>query len=818
MGHKHEKEFILWFEDIFIEDVPLVGGKNASLGEMYQKLTSKGVAVPNGFAITAYAYRHLLKTSGIEAALKEILADLDTHDLHNLQERGEKVRNIIRTATFPDDLRTAILDSYKKMEALFGPNAAVAVRSSATAEDLPDASFAGQQETYLNIQGTDALIDACRRCFASLFTNRAISYRHDKGFGQLDVYLSIAVQKMVRSDSASAGVIFSIDTESGFKDAVFLTGAWGLGENVVQGAVNPDEFYVFKPTLKAAKRPIVGKRVGSKEIKMIYDNDPNTAEPVKNIDTTATERGSYVLSDDEILQLAKWACIIEEHYGKAMDIEWAKDGNGTTVGTGKLFIVQARPETVHSQAKSNVMETYVLKETGKVLAQGQAVGTKIGQGNVNVLEKVIDINDFKKGQVLVTDMTDPDWEPIMKIAGAIVTNRGGRTCHAAIISRELGIPCVIGTVDGTKRIKPGADVTVSCAEGESGNIYEGLLKFEVERLDLANVPGTRTKIMMNVGIPEKAFTEGQIPNDGVGLAREEFIINSHIGIHPLALYNFEELKAKAKAGDAEIRDIVDTIEAKTTAYPLDKKQFFIDKLAEGVGRIGAGFYPKDVIVRLSDFKSNEYANLIGGKLYEPVESNPMIGWRGASRYYDPKYKKAFELECIALKKARDVMGLSNIKLMVPFCRTPEEGRKVIEVMREFGLVQGENGLEVYVMCEIPSNVISADAFADVFDGFSIGSNDLTQLTLGLDRDSDLVAHIFDERNEAVKTMVRMVIDTAKRRGRKIGICGQAPSDFPEFATFLVECGIDSISLIPDTVVKTRLAIAKKEKELGIGIK
>ncbi len=814
MGNAHDKALILWFDEIGIEDVPLVGGKNASLGEMHQKLTSKGVEVPNGYAITAYAYRYLLKEAGIEEAIRETLKDLDTHDLYNLQERGEKVRSIIRNAEFPHDLRQAIIDAYRKMEEEYGENVDVAVRSSATAEDLPDASFAGQQDTYLNICGPDALIDACKRCFASLFTNRAISYRHDKGFGQFDVYLSIVVQKMARSDSACSGVMFSIDTESGFEDAVFITGAWGLGENVVQGAVNPDEYYVFKPTLKQGKRPIVGKRVGTKEIKMIYDSDPGAEEPVKNVETTPEERGKYVLSDDEILQLARWACIIEDHYGRGMDIEWAKDGDGVNVGTGRLFIVQARPETVHSQVNKNVMETYVLKEKGRVLATGQAVGAKIGQGKANVLEDVSQIHDFKAGEVLVTDMTDPDWEPIMKIAGAIVTNRGGRTCHAAIISRELGIPCVIGTENGTEAIKSGQDVTVSCAEGETGNIYEGLLDFEVETLDLENVPKTRTKIMMNVGIPEKSFIESQIPNDGVGLAREEFIINSHIGIHPLALYNFEELKERA-ANDSEIAEIVELIESKTTAYPDDKRQYFIDKLAEGVGRIGAGFYPKDVIVRLSDFKSNEYANLIGGHLYEPEESNPMIGWRGASRYYDERYKPAFELECKALLKARNDMGLTNIKLMVPFCRTPDEGRKVIEVMREFGLVQGENDLEVYVMCEIPSNVISAEAFADVFDGFSIGSNDLTQLTLGLDRDSDLVAHIYDERNEAVKTMIRMVIETAKRRGRKIGICGQAPSDFPDFATFLVELGIDSMSLVSDTAVKTRLAVAEKEKELGI---
>ncbi len=808
---KHDNALILWFEEIGIEDVPMVGGKNASLGEMYQKLTSKGVAVPHGFAITAYAYQHLLKDAGIEEAIKDALAGLDTHDLRNLQSRGEKVRNIIRNAEFPDDLHQAIIESYKKMEAKYGEGVDVAVRSSATAEDLPDASFAGQQETYLNIRGYEALIDACKRCFASLFTNRAISYRHDKGFGQFDVYLSIVVQKMVRSDSSSSGVLFSIDTESGFQDAVFLTGAWGLGENVVQGAVNPDEYYVFKPTLKEGKRPIVGKRVGSKEIKMVYNDDPNADEPVKNIETTPEERNNYVINDDEILKLAEWACIIEDHYGKAMDIEWAKDGDGVNVGSGDLFIVQARPETVHSQISAGTMETYKLKEKGRVLVEGLAVGTKIGQGKANVIEDVEGIHGFKKGQVLVTDMTDPDWEPIMKIAGAIVTNRGGRTCHAAIISRELGIPCVIGTGDGSEIIKSGQEITVSSAEGETGYIYEGLLDFEIEKIDLGELPKTKTKIMMNLAIPEKAFTECQIPNDGVGLAREEFVINSHIGIHPMALVNYEELK---NSTDPDIQEIVRKIDATTGAY-TDKKQFFIDKVAEGVGRIAAGFYPNDVIVRLSDFKSNEYANLVGGTLYEPDEENPMIGWRGASRYYDPKYRPAFELECKGLLKARNDMGLNNIKLMVPFCRTPEEGKKVIEVLRECGLVQGENGLELYVMCEIPSNVISADAFADIFDGFSIGSNDLTQLTYGLDRDSGLIAGIADERDESVKEMIRMVIATAKRRNKKIGICGQGPSDFPEFATFLVELGIDSMSLIPDTAIKTRLAVAAKEKEMGV---
>jgi len=807
MQSDRAKKLILWFDEITIDDVPLVGGKNASLGEMYQKLTSQGVNIPWGFAITAYAYRYLIREAHTEEAIKDALDGLNTHDMENLQQRGERARSIIRHSEFPPELTDAIIEGYRKMEGRYDRNVDVAVRSSATAEDLPDASFAGQQESFLNITGEGPLIDACKRCFASLFTNRAISYRRDKGFGQLDVYLSIAVQKMVRSDKASAGVTFSIDTETGFKDAVFITASYGLGENVVKGAVNPDDYYVFKPTLRDGKRPIVGKRLGSKEIKMIYTDDPQ--QPTKDIETTEDERRSFVLEDDEILALSRWTCIIEDHYQRPMDIEWAKDGP-----QGELFIVQARPETVHSQQKGNTIETYVLKDTGTLILTGQAVGSKIGQGVAHIIKDSAHIGEFKEGEVLITTMTDPDWEPIMKIAAAIVTNKGGRTCHAAIISRELGITCIIGTEDATEKISDGQSITVSCAQGEVGYIYDGLLAFDIERLDLDKIPRTKTAIMMNVGIPERAFLDGQIPNDGVGLAREEFIINSHIGIHPLALIHYEELRGKK---DPETREVVKKIDEMTAGHPGDKKAFFINKLSQGIGRIAAGFYPKDVIVRLSDFKTNEYANLIGGHLYEPVESNPMIGWRGASRYYDEKFKEAFGLECKALLKARDEMGLTNIKVMVPFCRTPEEGKRVIEVMAEFGLIQGENGLEFYVMCEIPSNVISADKFADIFDGFSIGSNDLTQLTLGLDRDSDLVSHIFDERNDAVKSMVRQVIDVAKRRGRKIGICGQAPSDFPDFATFLVECGIDSISLIPDTVMKTRLAVAKKEKEMGIAV-
>ena len=805
---EEDNRLIMWFDEIGIGDVALVGGKNASLGEMYQNLTPKGVAIPGGFAVTAYAYRYLIEAAGIEGAIRDALKGLDTHDMANLQKRGDAVRKIIRNTDLPPDLTEAIIAGYHTMESSYGKGTDVAVRSSATAEDLPDASFAGQQETFLNIRGEDSLIDACKRCFASLFTNRAISYRHDKGFGQFDVYLSIGIQKMVRSDKASAGVIFSIDTETGFTDAVFITASWGLGENVVQGTVNPDDYYVFKPTLRKGKRPIVGKRVGSKEWKMIYTEDPK--EPVKNIPTTQKERTTFVLTDDEILKLASWSCTIEEHYQKPMDIEWAKDGE-----SGELFIVQARPETVHSQKSQRTIETYVLKESGTALVTGQAVGTKIGQGTAHIIEDSAQIGEFKPGEVLVTTMTDPDWEPIMKMAAAIVTNKGGRTCHAAIVSRELGIPCIIGTETGTTTISTDMPITVSCVEGETGTVYEGLLKFDIETLNLDTIPTTRTQVMMNVGIPERAFIDGQIPNDGVGLAREEFIINSHIGIHPLALIHYDELKERAKK-EPPIKEIVTRIDEMTAAHPEDKKEFFINKLARGIGRIAAGFYPKDVIVRLSDFKSNEYANLIGGHLYEPEESNPMIGWRGASRYYDERFREAFGLECKAILKARDEMGLTNIKVMVPFCRTPEEGERVIKTMADFGLIQGEEGLEFYVMCEIPSNVIVADRFADIFDGFSIGSNDLTQLTLGLDRDSDLVAHIFDERDEAVKTLVKEVITVAKRRGRKIGICGQAPSDFPEFATFLVECGIDSISLIPDTVVKTRLAIAKKEEEMGKG--
>ncbi len=794
------KSYVLWFEDLSIEDVPLVGGKNASLGEMYRELSRKGVKVPNGFAVTAYAYRYFIESAGIKEKLQKILSDLNTRDMKNLAERGHKVREAILSAKFPEDLQSEIVQAYAKLVKSGGQD--VAVRSSATAEDLPDASFAGQQETFLNIKGEHALIDACKKCFASLFTNRAISYRVDKNFDHFSIALSIGVQKMVRSDLACSGVMFSIDTESGFKDAVFITGAYGLGENVVQGAVNPDEYYVHKPTLKEGFKPIISKKVGDKLIKMVYSHEGT--KPTKNVSVSPEERKKFVLSENEILTLAKWACVIEDHYSekakkfKPMDMEWAKDGQ-----SNQLFIVQARPETVQSQKDQNVLEEYVLKQKGTVIVEGSSVGSKIGSGKANVIKEVSGINNFRKGEVLVTDMTDPDWEPIMKIASAIVTNRGGRTCHAAIISRELGIPCVVGTNNGTEKIKSGKYITVSCAEGERGHVYDGALKFAIEKHDLKSLAKTKTKIMMNIGNPDQAFEQSFIPNEGVGLAREEFIINSHIRIHPKALINYKKITDKA------LKKQIDEL---TVGYD-DKEQYFIDKLAEGIGMIAAAFYPKDVIVRTSDFKTNEYANLIGGKEYEPLEDNPMIGWRGASRYYKEGYKDGFVLECKAFKKVRDVFGLTNVKIMIPFCRTVDEGKKVIKIMEDNGLKRGKNGLEVYVMCEIPANVILADQFAEIFDGFSIGSNDLTQLTLGLDRDSQIVADIYDERNDAVKRFIAEAIKNVKKHGRKIGICGQAPSDFPDFAQFLVECGIDSISLNPDTVIKTRMKIAEKEKAL-----
>lgn len=791
------KKFILWFNELGIDDVPFVGGKNASLGEMYRNLSKQGVRVPNGFAVTAHAYRHLLKSSGAEEKLRKILAKVSTRNVQTLQAVGRQARDLILNCPIPEDLENEIIAAYQKLSRQYRQKGAdVAVRSSATAEDLPDASFAGQQETFLNISGPHELLDACKKCFASLFTNRAIAYREEKKFDHFKVALSIGVQKMVRSDRASAGVMFTLDTESGFSKVVFLTGSYGLGENIVQGAVNPDEFYVFKPTLRQGYKPIIGKSLGEKRTKMVYGESA-----IKKVDTPVNDRSKFCLTDAEVLQLAKWGVIIEDHYSKKrkkwtpMDIEWAKDGI-----TKQLFIVQARPETVQSQKSKAMLEEFKLTKKGTILTEGKSVGSMIGQGVARVIKDVQDINQFKPGEVLVTEMTDPDWVPIMRVASAIVTNSGGRTSHAAIVSRELGLPCVVGTNDATKKIKTGQKITVSCAEGEVGKVYNGLLKFTRKKVNLETIPRPKTKVMMNIGSPDEAFSLSFLPNDGVGLARQEFIINEHIKIHPLALINYAKLK------DANAKKKI----AALTAGYKNKKQFFVDQLSYGVATIAAAFYPSPVILRFSDFKSNEYANLIGGKEFEPTEQNPMIGWRGASRYYSTKYKEAFGLECQAIKRVRDEYGLTNLKVMIPVCRTPEEGKKVIKTMAEFGLKR-KGGLEIYVMCEIPSNVVLADQFCQVFDGFSIGSNDLTQMTLGVDRDSALVAPIFDERNEAVKRMVESVIRAAKKYKKKIGICGDAPSTYPEFAKFLVDCGIDSISLTPDAIVKTRMVIDKHER-------
>ncbi len=795
---------IRWFSGIGIGDIPVVGGKNASLGEMYRELTPKGVQVPNGFATTAEAYRLFLHAAGLDEKIPDLLRGLDTHDIENLRLRGRQIRHAILAAELPAELSAEILAAYRTLGGGDPARpASVAVRSSATAEDLPDASFAGQQETYLNVQGPYALLDACKRCYASLFKDRAISYRVDRGFDHLKIALSIGVQHMVRSDLASSGVIFTIDTETGFRNAVLINSAYGLGENVVQGTVNPDEYCVFKPTLKTGFRPLLQKRVGSKEFKLIYDL--GGGKMVKNVPVPPGDRAKFAASDEEILQLARWACLIEDHYSAKrghptpMDIEWAKDG-----GTGALFIVQARPETVHSRKRADVIESFKLKARGRVLATGRSVGEKIAAGPVRVIKNAQFLGQFRDGEILVTDKTDPDWEPIMKKAAAIVTNRGGRTCHAAIVARELGVPAIVGTEHGTDALKDGQIVTVSCAEGDAGYVYEGELSFDVTRVDVSQLGHPRTQVMMNVGNPEEAFALSFIPNDGVGLAREEFIVSTYIKVHPLALLDY------ARLPDDAVKRQIDEL----TAGYTDKPEFFVDKLAQGAAMIAAAFYPKDVILRLSDFKTNEYANLIGGRAYEPAEENPMIGFRGASRYYHPRYQAAFALECRAVKRVREDMGLTNLKVMIPFCRTVEEGRQVQREMAKHGLVRQMNGLEVYVMCEIPSNVILAEEFAAIFDGFSIGSNDLTQLILGVDRDSAIVAPIFDERNPAVKKMIAQVIAVCRAKGRKIGICGQAPSDYPEFAQFLVQQGIDSISLNPDTVMKTTVAILAQERALA----
>jgi pyruvate,water dikinase len=804
-------KYIKFFKELNNKDVPIVGGKNASLGEMYQELVPKGVRVPNGFAVTAEAYWYLLDSANLRGEIKSLLENVDTTDLDVLKVKTKKVRDMIFETPIPEDLKNEIIEAYSILSKEYDMEEAdVAVRSSATAEDLPDASFAGQQDTYLNVQGVSELIHYIKSCFASLFTDRATSYRASRDFDHFQVALSVGVQKMVRSDKSSSGVMFSIDTESGFEDAVFITSSWGLGENVVGGTVNPDEFYVFKPTLKDGKDGIIKRKLGHKHIKMVYA-PKGSAHPTHNVPTNEEEFKTFSITDADVTELANYAVIIEEHYTKEageyrpMDMEWAKDGV-----SGDIFIVQARPETVQSQKKKNsgqVLETFYLeaKDSDKdVIITGSAVGGKIGAGKVRVIESLDRINEFQEGEVLVTDNTDPDWEPAMKKAAAVVTNRGGRTCHAAIVAREIGVPAIVGAVGSTDTLKDGQEVTVSCAEGEVGFVYENKLPFRIETTNLDNLEKTKTKIYMNVGNPESAFNFAQTPNDGIGLARMEFIINNYIKAHPLALQDMFKGKTDVKDSD-KIKEIISGYE--------NEKDFFIKKIAEGVGTIAAAFYPNPVIVRTSDFKSNEYKEMVGGHDYEPNEENPMIGYRGASRYYSDTYKEAFEWECQALKMVRDDMGLTNVKLMLPFVRTPEEGRKVLDIMKEQGLVQGENSLEVYVMCELPSNVILADEFLKDFDGFSIGSNDLTQLTLGVDRDGELVSHIFDERNEAVVRMLKMAISACKKAGKYVGICGQAPSDYPEIAELLVKEGITSISLNPDSVLSTWQSIIEIEKNI-----
>ncbi len=804
------EKLVLWLEEVGIEDVPLVGGKNASLGEMKRALSPKGINIPDAFIVTANAYRYFLDYNGLVGRIRKILEGLNINDIDDLSRRAEKIRELISNGKFPKDLENLIKEYYFELSERYNTeNVDVAVRSSATAEDLPEASFAGQQETFLNIRGIENLINAIKNCFASLFTDRAISYREAFGFDHFKVALAVGIQKMVRSDLASSGVGFSLDTESGFRDVVLITGSYGLGELVVKGAITPDEWLVFKPTLMEGYKAIIEKKLGDKRVKLIYGDE----KPTKEVPVPPKERNRFCLSDEEVIKLALWICEIENYYSRKnsrwtpMDVEWAKDGE-----RGELYIVQARPETVHSRKDYSRVTVYRVVESPerrneKVLIKGIAVGRRIAEGRVTILKTVEEADRFQSGDILVTDMTDPDWEPIMKKASAIVTNRGGRTCHAAIVARELGVPAVVGTGNATEVLKEGQYVTVSCAEGATGYVYDGKIAYEVEEVDLSTLPEPKTPIMFNIATPEGAFDLSFLPNSGVGLAREEFIINNYIGIHPNALINFEEIKKKDPK-------LAEGIEKKTAGYD-DKRQFYVDKLSFGIAKIAAAFYPKPVVVRFSDFKSNEYASLLGGKYFEPKEENPMLGWRGASRYYSPKFKEAFGLECLAIKKVREEMGLKNVIVMIPFCRTPEEGRRVQEVMKEYGLERGKEGLEVYVMCEIPSNVILGEQFAEIFDGFSIGSNDLTQLTLGVDRDSNLVAHLYDERNEAVKKLVAWAIENGKRYGRKVGICGQAPSDHPDFAKFLVEKGIDSISINPDSILEVIKAVYEIEKELGI---
>ena len=786
-------DLVLWLDQLRMTDLGKVGGKNASLGEMIGNLAQLGVSVPGGFATTAQAFQQYLEKSGLSKRIADRLATLDVDDVDALVAGGKEIRGWIVDTALPAELEQAIRNAYIKLCKDAGADdIAVAVRSSATAEDLPDASFAGQQETFLNVVGIDDVLHKVKEVFASLYNDRAIAYRVHQGFKHEDVFLSAGVQLMVRSDVGASGVLFTLDTESGFREVVFVTGSYGLGEMVVQGAVNPDEFYVFKPTLKAGKPAVLRRSLGAKQQRMVYSNKPG--ERVRIEETPAADRNRFCISDEDVQELAKQALVIEQHYKRPMDIEWAKDGN-----TGKLYIVQARPETVKSRAHAMQLERFHLNEKGKVLAEGRAIGQKIGSGKARVIRSLADMNKVQQGDVLVADMTDPDWEPVMKRASAIVTNRGGRTCHAAIIARELGVPAVVGTGHALDTIPDGHDVTVSCAEGDTGLIYEGQLKFDRVTADLGAMPEAPLKIMMNVANPERAFDFGMLPNAGIGLARLEMIIASHIGVHPKSLleYNKQDPETKAK------------IDARIAGYK-DPVSFYVDRLAEGIATIAASVYPKPVIVRLSDFKSNEYANLLGGQRYEPHEENPMIGYRGASRYVDAGFTESFGLECKAVKHVREVMGLTNVWVMIPFVRTLDEGRKVVEVLAKNGLKQGEHELKVIMMCELPSNALLADEFLDIFDGFSIGSNDLTQLTLGLDRDSSVVAHLFDERDPAVKKLLAMAIKTARARGKYVGICGQGPSDHPDLAEWLMDQGIESVSLNPDTVVDTWLRLAKKK--------
>ncbi len=798
------KRYVRGFGEIGIDDVPLVGGKNASLGEMYRSLGARGVNVPNGFAITADAYRYVLESARAWEPLHAALDGLKPDDMDDLIRRGRRAREIVYGAALPADLRAQILDGYRALRAQYGEQTSLAVRSSATAEDLPSASFAGQQDSYLNVHGEERLLDACRRCFASLFTDRSIHYRVDHGFDHFKVFLSIGVMKMVRADLAASGIMFTLDTETGFRDVVLISAAYGLGENVVQGSVDPDEFTVFKPTLARGHRAVLRRVLGSKKLKMVY-LEGGTREATRNLPTPAADRDRFCISDEEVLTLADCAVKIEQHYGgkagrpEPMDIEWAKDGLD-----GKLYVVQARPETVASNKRGSYLEEYTLQGTGRILITGRSVGTRIGSGSVNCMPGADQIARFRPGEVLVTDSTTPDWEPIMKQAAAIVTNRGGRTCHAAIVAREFGIPAVIGCENATERLATGMTVTVSCAEGDVGRVYEGSIPFLTRRTELAGLARPATKIMLIIGNPEIAFQSSFLPNDGVGLARMEFVITEYIKAHPMALLHPE------KIGDRKEREALLHL-ARNSPTPAD---YFVQRLAEGIGTIAAAFHPKPVIVRMSDFKSNEYAGLPGGRWFEVGESNPMLGFRGASRYTHPAYAEGFALECAAMKRAREVMGLDNIKLMIPFCRRVEEGARVVARMRELGLERGKDGLEIHAMCEIPNNVLLIDDFSRIFDGFSIGSNDLTQLVLGVDRDSAIVAFDFDERDPGVKEMIRLAVEGCRRNHRHSGLCGQAPSDYPEIAEYLVRLGIDSISLNPDAGVKTTLRVLELEKQLG----